>query len=845
MSIVELLRADREAGAKILERDYKPRLLAVARRLGVDATEAEALAYRAIEDAVRAIDGYTEQSAFFPWLCKIMANCHSKDVRRKSHATVDFVAEPPERPADAERADGSQAIVEAVDAGLLRDAIDALPPEMREAVILRYFMDLPIVKMAKLLSLPIGTVKSRLYYARVALGRRLDGKLAKRLAMALLAVLFAGLGAWAAVKLLPTTYYWKPGKTLSRYDDRANWSAEGPDGAPAEALPGAEDNLFGSGDYAFDIRGHETLLGWETPRDWDNHYLVVANGALRFCGDVSTHTGEVTIEDGGELTFLKGSTYTPAIFSKGKWTTRVKKGGVFNLFGSFRGYSYRIIVEEGARATLNPQYWGGTDASEQADNTVENRGELNLPQGLVWQQGGSSAERHSVFIRQVAGRLNVGGRVAKAPSVRNMMTLGIELSGGEVGVSGDVSFAADRAVISGDVRFVLSDGARLDLTAFVLDGDAKASFSGRGRVLLPEAMRARVVAAEGVEVRYGTDRGDRGEKVLRGGETLEVVEDLELANGIVTLAGADEALPTIHVAKGAVLSVPGDTRFGNVRLKVEGTLAASSEGDLVLGYAGAGEETRFAVEIDGGTVSNAFGNIDFFSPDCGGTVRPAGASRLDGATLWTDADHAFNFGRNNPEDARVAIAIRRTVLPYRGGTYYIAGGVSLDFADGARLYRKDAALEKADLIVKGAARLYFGPGTDLHYGAAANAFGSVGNGGLSFIPSVDGYPALVLDGATFWYHHPNTIRGACRAVLCATNATYEVRALSWNYTNPFKGFRSVDVAGRLRVRPAADVGKLALDGIDDPTDIRLPADVPLTGGGVIAPANNLEPQGGN
>ena len=100
------------------------------------------------------------------------------------------------------------------------------------------------------------------------------------------------------------------------------------------------------------------------------------------------------------------------------------------------------------------------------------------------------------------------------------------------------------------------------------------------------------------------------------------------------------------------------------------------------------------------------------------------------------------IGAPKPERRSVFLCsrneIRRTVLPYRGGTYYIAGGVSLDFADGARLYRKDAALEKADLIVKGAARLYFGPGTDLHYGAAANAFGSVGNGGLSVIPSVDG-----------------------------------------------------------------------------------------------------------
>ena len=66
VTTVDILRTDRESGAKLLEREYKARLCAVARRLGVDETEAEALAYRTIDEAVRAIDGYTEQSALFP-----------------------------------------------------------------------------------------------------------------------------------------------------------------------------------------------------------------------------------------------------------------------------------------------------------------------------------------------------------------------------------------------------------------------------------------------------------------------------------------------------------------------------------------------------------------------------------------------------------------------------------------------------------------------------------------------------------------------------------------------------------------------------------------------------------
>ena len=54
VTTVDILRTDRESGAKLLEREYKARLCAVARRLGVDETEAEALAYRTIDEAVRA-----------------------------------------------------------------------------------------------------------------------------------------------------------------------------------------------------------------------------------------------------------------------------------------------------------------------------------------------------------------------------------------------------------------------------------------------------------------------------------------------------------------------------------------------------------------------------------------------------------------------------------------------------------------------------------------------------------------------------------------------------------------------------------------------------------------------
>ena len=46
------------------------------------------------------------------------------------------------------------------------DAVQALPPRLRDAVLLHYYADLPVEAVAKVLRRPTGTVKQRLHEAR-------------------------------------------------------------------------------------------------------------------------------------------------------------------------------------------------------------------------------------------------------------------------------------------------------------------------------------------------------------------------------------------------------------------------------------------------------------------------------------------------------------------------------------------------------------------------------------------------------------------------------------------------------------------------------------------------------
>ena len=185
MDIVEELRKDRENGAKRLEAEYKIGLMALARRFCHDPGDAEELVNATFAEVIDNIDDYFEQSAFFAWMCQILTSKFSRSVRRKSCQMEVFPGEVPEM-ADESAKD---AIYGNLDASLLRDAIGQLPPEQREVIVLRYFNDIPVAKIAKFLAIPSGTVRSRLHYARLALAAKLGVAAKKPGAKALIVAL--------------------------------------------------------------------------------------------------------------------------------------------------------------------------------------------------------------------------------------------------------------------------------------------------------------------------------------------------------------------------------------------------------------------------------------------------------------------------------------------------------------------------------------------------------------------------------------------------------------------------------------------------------------------------------
>lgn len=177
MDIVELLRKDREAGVRRLVAEYGNRLYETAIRLCGNTADAEDYAFRTLERAVSKIGTFRSSSSFFTWLYEILVNQIRSDLRRKAANALDFTDSLPEQ-VDP-RPEPADALAAREEAESVRSSLDRLPYVLREIIVFRYWEDLTVPEIAKILAIPEGTVKSRLHQAknlmRMNISRTIDG----------------------------------------------------------------------------------------------------------------------------------------------------------------------------------------------------------------------------------------------------------------------------------------------------------------------------------------------------------------------------------------------------------------------------------------------------------------------------------------------------------------------------------------------------------------------------------------------------------------------------------------------------------------------------------------------
>ncbi len=156
---------------------YQGRIAALISRYVSDAGEVEDVTQEAFIKAYRALGKFRGDSAFYTWLYRIAANAAknhlvAKGRRPGADATIEDAQGFEEGGLLSESASPEALAMGGELAVVVESALNALPDEVKAALMLREFDGLSYDDIADILGCPVGTVRSRIFRAREAIDQR-------------------------------------------------------------------------------------------------------------------------------------------------------------------------------------------------------------------------------------------------------------------------------------------------------------------------------------------------------------------------------------------------------------------------------------------------------------------------------------------------------------------------------------------------------------------------------------------------------------------------------------------------------------------------------------------------
>ncbi len=171
--VLELLvtrhrRGDETALTELIEKWERP-LFYYIRRLAPNEEDAWDILQNVWMQVMKGLRNIRDARALSAWLYKIARNCAISHLR-KTQRLIALNEEEIEREMDQEPIEFDHHPVEAIE---LHQAIQSLPVLQREAIVLHFLEDFSLEEIACIADAPVGTVKSRLHYAKSALKTKL------------------------------------------------------------------------------------------------------------------------------------------------------------------------------------------------------------------------------------------------------------------------------------------------------------------------------------------------------------------------------------------------------------------------------------------------------------------------------------------------------------------------------------------------------------------------------------------------------------------------------------------------------------------------------------------------
>ena len=175
--VAAVLAGDRDRFGDLVDR-YQGRLVNYLFRLLRNPDDAHDLAQEVLVKVYQVLDRFDPHYRFSTWLFRVAQNAAIDQIRRRRLKVVsmrqdedggetrDWDLPSPERGPYGDLRNRERG-------GAIQDAIDALPWEYRELILLRHFGDLPYEDIARLKKMPLGTVKNKLFRGRQMLKEKL------------------------------------------------------------------------------------------------------------------------------------------------------------------------------------------------------------------------------------------------------------------------------------------------------------------------------------------------------------------------------------------------------------------------------------------------------------------------------------------------------------------------------------------------------------------------------------------------------------------------------------------------------------------------------------------------
>lgn len=180
---LELVKAiqggDTSAWGELLSR-YQDRLYTLCLRMIGDREMAADLAHDAMVKVIEGLDSYDGRARLSTWIYRVTMNvCLSKlrSEKHRRHASLDTPRQTPDdsgspharEPVARGEPDGLSGVQLREERDLVSRALQRIAPEHRSILVLRDVQGLEYERIAEVLGLAVGTVKSRLFRARAAL----------------------------------------------------------------------------------------------------------------------------------------------------------------------------------------------------------------------------------------------------------------------------------------------------------------------------------------------------------------------------------------------------------------------------------------------------------------------------------------------------------------------------------------------------------------------------------------------------------------------------------------------------------------------------------------------------